>query len=92
MIVCGLAGWRIASLLVHEDGPFEVFRRFREHFGLDEDTVELRGFWMQLLSCVWCCSVWTAALCWALWAVHPAIPGVIAAMAVALIAERAARS
>lgn len=88
VLVCGLCGWRLASLLVTEDGPFDVFRRIRLRFGLDEDTMLIDGFWMKLLSCVWCCSVWTTALAWLWWEVHPGIPGVFAAMSIALAAER----
>ncbi len=51
-----LATWRLTSLLVQEDGPFQVFARLR-------DTLPHGG----LLTCIWCCSVWTAALLYLLY-------------------------
>jgi len=43
-------------MLVREAGPLNVFARLREH-------TTLGG----LLECVFCASVWTAALLWLLW-------------------------
>lgn len=62
-IVLALATWRISSLLVREDGPFFVFRIIRKRFGIvhDDNGVPYQypdGFMPQLLSCVWCTSVW----------------------------------
>jgi len=70
-LVVGLAVWRISSLLVNENGPFYVFRELRERagihntirsiFGKNANTVEKvvpDTFFAQLLSCVWCCSIW----------------------------------
>jgi len=48
-----LAVWRITHLLHAEDGPWNVFVRFRALFG--------RGFWGALLDCFYCLSVWIAA-------------------------------
>ena len=53
LIVFGLATWRISTMLINEDGPFDVFFRIREWTG-DE------GFFADLFSCVWCMSVWVA--------------------------------
>lgn len=63
LIVFGLATWRIASLLVNEDGPWFMFYRLRERVGIGHDaqrrilTIPDR-FLAQVLSCVWCCSIW----------------------------------
>lgn len=48
LLILGLANWRIASLFALEDGPFNIFERIRQLPGLQE-----------LLSCLWCTSVWT---------------------------------
>jgi len=48
-----LTVFRVSSLLVHEDGPKAIFRRLREKAAGSE-------FFHQLLSCVWCTSVWIA--------------------------------
>lgn len=62
IILC-LATWRISSLLVAETGPFDVFLKLREAVGIthDEDkkvAVIPERFLPQLLSCMWCTSVW----------------------------------
>jgi hypothetical protein len=65
-LVFGLATWRVASLLVHEEGPWKVFLRLRKWAGIqhDEQGQALMipdGFLAGILSCVWCCSMWVAA-------------------------------
>lgn len=56
LLILALASWRLASLLVQEAGPLDVFARFRAHSTL-----------AGLLDCVWCASVWTAAGMLLLW-------------------------
>lgn len=46
-----LATWRLTSLLVQEAGPFDVFGKLRA-------TAPHGG----ALDCIWCTSVWVAAL------------------------------
>lgn len=87
--VCGLAGWRAASLLSKEDGPFQIFAIARDIVGIRRHT-ELNEL-AKMVACVWCLSVWTTAAFWGLWYVTPIIPGAVAAMGVAIMAERAAR-
>lgn len=67
LLIYGAATWRIASLLVRERGPFDVFVRIREKVGiLHDDEKEPVGypetFFGELLSCVWCSSIWVALL------------------------------
>lgn len=65
VIICGLAGWRVAVLLVREDGPFDIMRRFRHVAGIQDTSagrMVKRNVLAQLLSCVWCTSVWTTTL------------------------------
>jgi hypothetical protein len=66
LIILGLATWRISSLLVHEAGPGDIFLRLREAIGITHDDQKHKviipdGFWGDLFSCVWCCSLWVAA-------------------------------
>src|SRR5690606_33513915 len=51
LLLLALATWRLTSLLVQEAGPFRVFQWMRKH-------IPHGG----LLECIWCCSVWCAAL------------------------------
>ena len=62
-ILAAFAGWRLASLLVNEAGPWDGFERLRIRVGIPPEgqageisSNPLAG----VLSCVWCCSVWTA--------------------------------
>ena len=72
-LILSLASWRLAYMLVEEAGPFEVFSRLRYWAGVrsvvsrDNDgqpvtsKVALNSL-AEGLTCVWCMSVWTAAL------------------------------
>jgi len=64
--IYSLAAWRVASMLVNERGPFDVFVRIREVANIehDEDGYPFMvpdNLMAGILSCVWCCSMWTAA-------------------------------
>lgn len=68
LLIYGLATWRLASLFVQEDGPFDVFVKLRELAGIEHDEnkepyIIPDNFFAGILSCVWCCSMW-AALLW----------------------------
>ena len=60
----GLATWRIASLLVEEEGPFGVFAILRSLAGVEYfdngDAVPPieQSLFAGALSCVWCMSFW----------------------------------
>ena len=56
LLIFSLATWRISSLLVHEDGPYAIFRRIRER----TEHMKIELFWA-LFQCVWCTSVWVSA-------------------------------
>lgn len=71
-VILGMATWRSASLLVRENGPFHLFRRMREGVGITHDDqgkplIIPDGTLAGILSCVWCCSMWTALLWLGLW-------------------------
>src|SRR5512146_1699195 len=70
-LVLALATWRLAHLLVHEDGPLHALARLRALVGIQEVTT-LTAQGMQTaytaanpvaegLLCLWCTSVWCAA-------------------------------
>lgn len=52
-VLCTLAVWRIAHLLAHEDGPFDMVFKLRSKVG--------QGFFGTLLDCFLCLSLWIAA-------------------------------
>jgi hypothetical protein len=66
-----LAAWRLASLLVNEDGPGAVFSKLRYRAGIRHVVVQGADGTAQAstvatnslaegLTCVWCTSVWAA--------------------------------
>lgn len=60
-----LATWRTATLLVKEPGPFMIFYKMRVRAGIMYDKnheillMVPETFFAQLLSCVWCATIWT---------------------------------
>lgn len=63
-LVFVLATWRVASLLVCEDGPSDIFKNLRA-------SVCNVPLLRDLLGCVWCCSLWVAAVWAAGWYILP---------------------
>lgn len=77
IVLLGLATWRVSSLLVSEEGPFDVFLKLRKLTGIvhDDDGKPMvipKTFFAQLLSCVWCTSIWVAVFWVLAWHVLPA--------------------
>lgn len=70
--ILALAAWRLAYMLVREDGPFAMFARLRRRAGLTQIIVNgpngpdvawsASNTLAEGLQCVWCVSVWTATL------------------------------
>lgn len=63
-VLLSLAAWRLASMLVREKGPFNMFVWIRERVGIghDKDGIPYMipdNVLAGILSCVWCCSMWT---------------------------------
>lgn len=77
VLLLSLATWRMASLLVNEEGPFRVFERIREWVGIRGPEVPDR-FLAGVLSCVWCCSLWVGAGWTILFYLFPNIVGWLA--------------
>jgi uncharacterized protein DUF1360 len=50
LTILALATWRISSLLVNEDGPYQMLAEFRSR------VIK----YTRLLECVWCVSLWIA--------------------------------
>jgi hypothetical protein len=89
LIILALSTWRLSSLIVNEDGIFDIFLRLRLVIGvrylmIDDEIAEYKkvaeyqkkftnfdineydkfsnNTLGKLVSCVWCTSVWVAAL------------------------------
>lgn len=70
-VVLCLASWRLAHLLVKEDGPWRMFARLRKFAGVQSvTTITTQGVQTGYLAenalaegllCIWCVSVWCAA-------------------------------
>lgn len=93
-----LATWRLSAMLSYERGPANVFVWLRLGLGIEagEDGEPLSWDHTQLLPslfvCVWCLSIWVAALWCLLWLIWPAgalaVAVPFALSAVAVIVER----
>jgi len=60
-----LACWRLSSLIVFEDGPFDIFGKLRNAAGVryTEDTTPYgTNVVSEAMTCLWCTSVWVALL------------------------------
>ena len=53
LTIAVLATWRVAHLIAHEDGPFDMIVRLRARAGA--------GVLGQLMDCPYCLSLWVAA-------------------------------
>lgn len=60
-IVLALATWRISSILVYEEGPFDICARFRNAIGVKYDShahTYGENMLANLFTCLWCLSIW----------------------------------
>lgn len=87
LIVAGLATWRVSNMLINEYGPFGAFVAVREATGIEHDSIGTPNVVPanNLLSCVWCLSVWVAPVM----ILFPKLARVFAVSALAILAEKA---
>lgn len=83
-ILVGLAGWRVAHLLVYEDGPFDIFLKLRDKI---IGTGPIEGFFPKLFSCIWCMSIWTTLISYGVFRLEPIMILILAGAAVAVLAQ-----
>lgn len=55
LLLCILANWRLTFDIVREDGPFDLYRKFREWVAYSE---WLPGWAQKGFSCLYCVSFW----------------------------------
>lgn len=95
LVILGLATWRISSLLVNEDGPWDLLGRLRDTLGVSYNEFsepEGSNVLSRMLTCVWCISPWVAGLVYLSWVWIPtttlAITTVLALSGFAIIVEK----
>lgn len=62
-ILLVLAVWRVTSLFYREDGPFDIFVKFRKFIGVYYDEYSQpqgKNIVAQAFTCFWCLSMWIA--------------------------------
>lgn len=73
-ILLGLATWRLTSLLVNEEGPWDMLARIRHWLGVRYDQ-QSNAYGLNMvaraLTCVWCASMWVAAFWVCLYLIFP---------------------
>lgn len=94
IITGAIATWRIAHMLLLENGPWRVFRRAREALGVvywdgTDDNTAVQDYKYEITVCIWCLSMWVGGIVAAITALHPRayalfIPYVYSAIAVML--------
>ena len=87
LILIGLGGWRVAFLIVREDGPFDSMTKLRRALGVPDEG-EIDGFFAKLLTCIYCTSFWTVAAMCAVYYVEPWAVVPFAAWGLVLMLER----
>lgn len=87
-VLIGLGAWRLASLMLNEDGPFDIFIRLRKF--IEPPPGELTSIQVQILkifNCIWCATVWTALLLFLVWLITPWPVVILAGMTIAVLVE-----
>jgi hypothetical protein len=62
LIVCALAAFRLAELLVIDDGPFDMFYNLRGWAHKPPTGTFIRGTLAGILGCIYCAGLWMAVL------------------------------
>lgn len=64
LIVISLATWRLAALLIYEEGPWHLMTRLRERFGIIHEDDEPVGWPTSMpgsiFKCMSCMGLWVA--------------------------------
>src|SRR3990172_7873741 len=92
-ILVGLSAWRISALFSYERGPLDIFMRFRQALGVEHKSTGEPIAWpdgvvTNMLSCVWCISIWAALALWGIWQWQPTAVIILAASSVAISIEQ----
>lgn len=63
LLILSLATWRAAYFIVKDNGPFNFMGRIRTRWTDGEHP----GSFGELLTCIYCASIWTSLLMLAIW-------------------------
>lgn len=78
------ASYRLAELLTLDDGPFEIFLRFRKYCGQKASSSKFMREIALLLQCPFCTGVWTSILVTViLWIDSPVVDWIMLILAIA---------
>ena len=68
-LIVAMAIWRVSSIVAREDGPLDIFPKFKtrvldlsEEEGLDLSLRKSLNSFYRGLNCMWCNSVWFSAV------------------------------
>lgn len=89
VVISGLAGWRIASLFLNEEGPWGIFEKVRKLIGIKPGPVT--GFLPTLFTCIYCLSLWVSLAAYFIYVFLPEAAMIIAAATVVILVDKAAR-
>lgn len=86
VIFLSLACWRISRLITSETGPARLLERMREWAGVrvevfedgSEEVIVSPGSLGELVTCMWCTSIWVGAAATTLYALSPRTAVVVA--------------
>lgn len=59
------ATWRLTSLIVNEEGPFDIFVNLRKYIGIETNAYGVNvgnNVIAKALTCIWCTSLWVSFL------------------------------
>ncbi len=67
LLLIALAAWRLSVFVTDERGPFDFMMKIRGRFGVEHDefgamTSRPTSGMGQLLTCVWCFSLWAVVI------------------------------
>ena len=89
LAILSLAAWRLSSLLTAEEGPYEIFSKFRLKIGVHYigNRVDARTELAKLFSCTWCLSVWIGAIASVAYVIYEPIVWIVMPLALSAAAS-----
>ena len=93
LVAMCLATWRLSHMLVYEEGPWDIFWRIRNMFGIEHyEDGSIAGVpekvMAKLFGCLPCMSIWMAGLVYLVWHYEPIPVWIVAASGCACLINR----